>query len=162
MRPDLPYTHLARLKKLRERLIEIRKERGMTQAQVGEMLGFHSVTICRLETGQASDFRISTLDRWAVALGCTLEYTIKVGDRPKRVDHRALKRETPAALTATPEALEGAHRQALPSLRKGDIRRQAIVRDEREIGRAVEIDVEAAAESSPGCAIPLFDIDLAH
>ena len=109
----LPYTHLERLKKLRARLVEIRKERGMSQAHVGEMLGFHPTSICRLETGGANDFLLSTMDRWATALGATLEFTIKVGDHPKRVDHLALKRVLRDAQKATPETLEAARMQAL-------------------------------------------------
>lgn len=108
----LPFTHHANLVKIRERLRELRMERGMSQAQLAEMLGYHYTAICRFETGKFEDIMFSTIDRWATAVGAKVEYKIKVADRPTRVDFLALKRTLRDAQLANPKTEAGARMQA--------------------------------------------------
>lgn len=100
------------IRKVREQLIALRLERGMTQNQVGEMLNYNQNSISRLELGKYTDLRMSTLERWAHALGATLDIQVKVVSPPKRVDYHALKRAIRDAQLANPKTSEGARMQA--------------------------------------------------
>ena len=51
-------------------LIRIRKEHGLTQEEVARRSGLATVTISKLEEGQNTDPRMSTLAKLAVALEC--------------------------------------------------------------------------------------------
>lgn len=108
----LPFTHHAELAKIRKRLTEIRHMRGMTQAQVGEMLGYHTQSICKFENAVFNDIMISTIDRWATAVGAKVEYKITLADRPMRVDFLALKRTLRDAQSVNPKTEAGARMQA--------------------------------------------------
>ena len=108
--PHLP-RHETEFWKLIQRLTDLRKERGMTQAQVGEMMGYHE-GVCRLEQRKYTDLRISTLQRWAGAVGAELQLRVKIVDRPKRVDYHALAKTLRDAQRAIPKTSEGARMQA--------------------------------------------------
>lgn len=53
-------------------LRKVRRARGLSQAALAERSGTGRVTIARLETGAAQDFRLATLERLCEALGLEL------------------------------------------------------------------------------------------
>lgn len=55
-----------------EQLVDLRRERGLTQADVAERLGTSQPVIARLEAG-GRDPRLSTLERYARVLGADLD-----------------------------------------------------------------------------------------
>lgn len=54
---------------VRLRLRELRKARGLTQAQLADTAGLRQGTISELETGTSQSIAFDTLDRLALALG---------------------------------------------------------------------------------------------
>lgn len=54
-----------------EKLVPIRKRKGMTQEALSRASGIHRVTIAKYETG-ASSPRLSNLEKLAEALGVTV------------------------------------------------------------------------------------------
>ena len=108
-----PYVHLDNFREIREKLVELRGLRGMSQDQVAEMLGYSQCSIQRIEKGTIENIMMATLERWITALGGRIEYRITIADRPTRVDHRAVKRELRDAQRLNPKTSAGARRQAL-------------------------------------------------
>ena len=53
------------------KLAEIRKDKGISQAQLAKLSGVHRVTIARFETGRISP-TLATLERLASALGVSI------------------------------------------------------------------------------------------
>lgn len=58
---------------LRDGLVRIRREQGLTQADLGERMGVKQPTISQFETERYPDPQIGTLQRYARAVGCQLE-----------------------------------------------------------------------------------------
>jgi transcriptional regulator with XRE-family HTH domain len=58
-----------------ERLIEERRRRGLSQAEVAARMGTSQPAVARLESGR-SDARVSTLERYANALGTTIGFAL--------------------------------------------------------------------------------------
>lgn len=55
-----------------QRIAELRKQRGISQAQLAEAIGMHQPNIARIENGQYST-SIDVLSRIAEALGTRLD-----------------------------------------------------------------------------------------
>lgn len=51
-------------------LKQIRKEKGLTQAELAKRTGISRATICRLENGTQKDLMVGNLNRIAEALDC--------------------------------------------------------------------------------------------
>ena len=54
-------------------LVRIRKERKLSQEGVTRHSGLATVTVSKLEDGESSDPRMSTVRKLAKALGCSVE-----------------------------------------------------------------------------------------
>lgn len=61
-------------------LVAKRVSLGLTQTEVAARMGTSQSAVARLETCDA-DVRISTLERYAAALDCSLELTLGTGER---------------------------------------------------------------------------------
>lgn len=57
------------------RLVEIRREKGLTQAQVGDAMGISQSGVARLESGDR-DLHLSSLSRYALAVGATVRHVV--------------------------------------------------------------------------------------
>ncbi len=60
---------------LARRLAGIRKAMALTQGEVAQRMKSTQPVVSRIETG--GDVRLSTLERYAAALGCALGYTVR-------------------------------------------------------------------------------------
>lgn len=71
----------ARRRAVTDELAERRQRLGLTQTQVAARMGTSQSAVARLESGDA-DIRLSTLERYAAALGHQLELRLTKEDRP--------------------------------------------------------------------------------
>ena len=71
----------ARRRAVTDELAERRQRLGLTQTQVAARMGTSQSAGARLESGDA-DIRLSTLERYAAALGHQLELRLTEEDRP--------------------------------------------------------------------------------
>lgn len=62
--------------KLGAMLLAAREQAGLTQAEVARRLGTHKSAISRMEN-HAEDMRLSTLQRYAEAVGCFLDLQLR-------------------------------------------------------------------------------------
>jgi HTH-type transcriptional regulator/antitoxin HipB len=62
--------------KLGAMLLAAREEAGLTQAEVARRIGTHKSAISRMEN-HAEDIRVSTLQRYAEAVGCFLSLELR-------------------------------------------------------------------------------------
>lgn len=60
-----------------ERLADVRRERGLSQTQIAARMGTSQSAVARLEAGQ-DDLRLSTLRRYADALGHTVQFGVTI------------------------------------------------------------------------------------
>jgi transcriptional regulator with XRE-family HTH domain len=67
----------ARRKALSEELVSRRLSMGLSQTEVAARMGTSQSAVARLESGQA-DVRLSTIERYAAAVGHVLDW--KLGD----------------------------------------------------------------------------------
>jgi predicted transcriptional regulator len=67
-----------RRRALSDQLVERRVSLGLSQTQVAARMGTSQSAVARIETG-ATDVLMSTVDRYASALGWQLEWTLKEG-----------------------------------------------------------------------------------
>jgi DNA-binding XRE family transcriptional regulator len=58
------------------RLVELRRHHGLSQTEVAALMGTSQSALARLEAGQ-SDTRMSTLVRYAAALGTTVGFALR-------------------------------------------------------------------------------------
>lgn len=65
-----------RRKALTDELVDRRRALGLSQTQVAARMGTSQSAVARLETG-ASDVLMSTVDRYASAVGWTLRWTVE-------------------------------------------------------------------------------------
>jgi transcriptional regulator with XRE-family HTH domain len=65
-----------RRRALADELVDGRRALGLTQTQVAARMGTSQSAVARLETG-ASDVLMSTLNRYASAIGRTIEWTLE-------------------------------------------------------------------------------------
>ncbi|HWF16080.1 MAG TPA: helix-turn-helix domain-containing protein, partial [Acidimicrobiales bacterium] len=59
-------------------LLSLRKDLGLSQAEVAERMGTSQSAVARFEAGEL-DVRLSTVERYTVALGARLEWRIEHG-----------------------------------------------------------------------------------
>jgi transcriptional regulator with XRE-family HTH domain len=64
-----------RADELVERLVERRRQLGLSQREVAERMGTSQPAVARLEAG-GTDVRLSTLERYAAALGTTIGFRV--------------------------------------------------------------------------------------
>jgi len=74
---------------LGERIRELRKEKGWSQAELGELVGTDSQHISRYETGRITP-SVDALVRLAAALDVSTDYLVKEGVPRKVLDGHAL------------------------------------------------------------------------
>jgi transcriptional regulator with XRE-family HTH domain len=65
----------ARRKALAGELVVLRRQAGLSQTEVAARMGTSQSAVARLESGQG-DLRLSSLERYAAALGRTLDWRI--------------------------------------------------------------------------------------
>jgi DNA-binding XRE family transcriptional regulator len=70
--------------RIEQDLAALRELRGVTQAQLAQMIGVKQPMIARLEAGKAQNIGIRTLVRIATALGGQVHLSIKADPRPRR------------------------------------------------------------------------------
>jgi len=71
---------------IEQKLAVLRRERGMTQAQLAKRLGVSQPHIAKLEAGRAKNIELRTLCRWATALGAklTVDVVLSGGARKRK------------------------------------------------------------------------------
>jgi transcriptional regulator with XRE-family HTH domain len=69
-----------RRRRLAADLVQLRKRSGLSQTQVAARMGTSQSAVARLEGGEV-DVRLSTLERYAAALGYSLDWRLQRGDR---------------------------------------------------------------------------------
>ncbi|EMS77387.1 helix-turn-helix domain-containing protein [Desulfotignum phosphitoxidans] len=68
------YERLAPVWDLRKKMITLRLEKGMTQAEVAKKMGTNKSSISRLESGETVSFpTLATLSKYAKALDCRIK-----------------------------------------------------------------------------------------
>ena len=70
--------------RIEQDLAALRELRGVTQAQLAQMIGVKQPVIARLESGRAQNIGIRTLVRIATALGGQVHLAIRPDPRPRR------------------------------------------------------------------------------
>lgn len=65
-------------RRLMGELADKRRELGLTQTEVAARMGTSQSTVARLEAG-AGDIRLSSVERYADALGQTVEFRLREG-----------------------------------------------------------------------------------
>jgi transcriptional regulator with XRE-family HTH domain len=66
----------ARRQALLDRLVAARREAGLTQTELAARMGTSQSAVARLESGDL-DARLSTLERYAAALGRTVDWQVR-------------------------------------------------------------------------------------
>jgi predicted transcriptional regulator len=66
----------ARRRELIDELVRARKQIGLSQTEIAARMGTSQSAVARLETGQL-DARLSTLERYAAALGRTVDWQVR-------------------------------------------------------------------------------------
>ena len=69
-----------RRKDLSEALVARRHALGLSQTEVAARMGTSQSAVARLEAGEA-DLRLSTVERYAAALGLAIDWKLGEGDR---------------------------------------------------------------------------------
>ncbi len=69
-----------RRRRLAVELVECRRQQGLSQTEVAARMRTSEWGVARIESGEA-DVRLSTLERYAAALGRQLEYRVKGEER---------------------------------------------------------------------------------
>ena len=67
------------------RLAEVRKRRGLTQAQVAERLGISQARVSEIERGRVTRSEVDTLARYIGVLGGELQVIAAFGDERLRI-----------------------------------------------------------------------------
>jgi len=76
------YDRLRPVWDLRRKLIRLRTEKGVTQAEIAKMMGTNKSSISRLECGEKVNFpTLGTIQKYAQALG----YNVKVDFEPASI-----------------------------------------------------------------------------
>ena len=70
----------ARRRELIDELVRTRQERDLSQTEIAARMGTSQSAVARLESGDA-DVRLSTLERYATALGQRLQVRLTKEDR---------------------------------------------------------------------------------
>ncbi|GEL16681.1 helix-turn-helix domain-containing protein [Pseudonocardia asaccharolytica] len=72
---------LDRRRALLDELVAARREGGLSQTEIAARMGTSQSAVARLERGDV-DARLSTLERYAAALGRTVDWTIRSPEEP--------------------------------------------------------------------------------
>ena len=67
-------------------LLSLRKEMGLSQAEVAARMGTSQSAVARFEAGDL-DVRLSTVERYSTALGARLEWRIEHGGKERPGEH---------------------------------------------------------------------------
>jgi predicted transcriptional regulator len=73
---------LDRRRALMTELVAARKERGMSQTEIAAQMGTSQSAVARLERGDV-DARLSTVERYAAALGHTVDWQVRSPKEPR-------------------------------------------------------------------------------
>jgi predicted transcriptional regulator len=65
-----------------EELAEARRASGVSQTEVAARMGTSQSAVARLESGDL-DARLSTLERYAAAVGRTVDWQVRPAEEPK-------------------------------------------------------------------------------
>jgi len=65
-----------------EELAEARRAGGVSQTEVAARMGTSQSAVARLESGEL-DARMSTLERYAAAVGRTVDWQVRPAEEPK-------------------------------------------------------------------------------
>ncbi|WP_168200737.1 helix-turn-helix transcriptional regulator [Allokutzneria sp. NRRL B-24872] len=65
-------------------LVALRKRRGLTQTQLGELMGRAQSVVSDIES-MSTDPRLSTLRRYAIAVGASVEHVVRDTSKPVNV-----------------------------------------------------------------------------
>jgi transcriptional regulator with XRE-family HTH domain len=65
-----------------EELAEARRASGVSQTEVAARMGTSQSAVARLESGEL-DARMSTLERYAAAVGRTVDWQVRPAEEPK-------------------------------------------------------------------------------
>jgi len=68
---------------LGERLLISRRRKGLTQKQLGELVGVSSFTIARIEQGRAPQILTGALERISRVLEVSADYLLGLSDDPR-------------------------------------------------------------------------------
>jgi transcriptional regulator with XRE-family HTH domain len=63
--------------RIEEQLADLRRRRGMTQAQLAEKMGVKQPLVARLEVGGSKNLTLKTIMKAAVVLGADVEFRIR-------------------------------------------------------------------------------------
>jgi|SRR5271155_4579256 transcriptional regulator with XRE-family HTH domain len=66
---------------LEQQLAQLRRKRGISQAQLAELVGVSQPVIARIESGGVRNLTVRTIARTAAALGGSVEIRIKANRR---------------------------------------------------------------------------------
>jgi predicted transcriptional regulator len=66
----------ARRRELIDELVRARKQIGLSQTEIAARMGTSQSAVARLETGEL-DARLSTVERYAAALGRTVDWQVR-------------------------------------------------------------------------------------
>jgi transcriptional regulator with XRE-family HTH domain len=69
-----------RRRALVDELVQRRVAKGLSQTEVAARMGTSQSAVARLE-GAGADVRLSTVERYAAAVGCSLDWKLQKGDR---------------------------------------------------------------------------------
>lgn len=88
--PSMPgFREMAvRRRQLATELVELRRAAGLSQTQLAARMGTSQSAIARLEAGDA-DIRLSTLERYAAALGQRLQVRLHPSPTPRTGERRS-------------------------------------------------------------------------
>lgn len=73
---------LDRRRALMTELVAARKERGLSQTEIAAQMGTSQSAVARLERGDV-DARLSTVERYAAALGQTVDWQVRSHQEPR-------------------------------------------------------------------------------
>ena len=73
---------------LEEQLANLRRKRGVSQAELAEIVGVSQPVIARIESGGVRNLTVGTIVRTAAALGGT----VKIGIKPKEVTRKKIRK----------------------------------------------------------------------
>jgi predicted transcriptional regulator len=71
-----------RRRELIEELVRARRESELSQTEIAARMGTSQSAVARLESGDL-DARLSTLERYAAALGRTVEWQVRPSEEPR-------------------------------------------------------------------------------
>ena len=66
----------SRMKRLSHQMAALRRQAGLTQAQVANRMGTTTSVVSRMESGNPGNLTIATLERFARAVGAELRFTM--------------------------------------------------------------------------------------